>query len=139
MANLNGKAPPPNPPPAPPPSPPPSPPTPPAPPWLGQMISGWRISQFSWEITEFAILMVPNSNPSLPSFFQKTNNDQVGDECPDLDDVSNLKLVFNGVQNLNEEELISAGHDISDGGLIVSARDKIINNLHRFHRELGRR
>ncbi|KAL2248820.1 probable phosphoribosylformylglycinamidine synthase, chloroplastic/mitochondrial [Sesamum indicum] len=46
--------------------------------------------------------------------------DQVGDECPDLDDVSYLKRVFNAVQNLIEEELISAGHDISDGGLLVS-------------------
>ncbi|KAL2525837.1 putative phosphoribosylformylglycinamidine synthase [Abeliophyllum distichum] len=46
--------------------------------------------------------------------------DQVGDECPDLEDVSYLKRVFNGVQNLIEEELISAGHDVSDGGLIVS-------------------
>ncbi|KAL8496110.1 hypothetical protein ACS0TY_019998 [Phlomoides rotata] len=45
---------------------------------------------------------------------------QVGDECPDLDDISYLKTVFNGVQNLIEEELISAGHDISDGGLLVS-------------------
>ncbi|KAL0435292.1 UNVERIFIED_CONTAM: putative phosphoribosylformylglycinamidine synthase, chloroplastic/mitochondrial [Sesamum radiatum] len=44
--------------------------------------------------------------------------DQVGDECPDLDDVSYLKRVFNAVQNLIEEELISAGHDISDGGLL---------------------
>ncbi|KAG8390030.1 hypothetical protein BUALT_Bualt01G0040800 [Buddleja alternifolia] len=46
--------------------------------------------------------------------------DQVGDESPDLDDVSYLKTVFNAVQNLIEEELISAGHDISDGGLLVS-------------------
>ncbi|KAL3838437.1 hypothetical protein ACJIZ3_023028 [Penstemon smallii] len=46
--------------------------------------------------------------------------DQVGNECPDLDDVSYLKTVFNGVQNLIEEELISAGHDISDGGLLVT-------------------
>ncbi|KAL0341376.1 UNVERIFIED_CONTAM: putative phosphoribosylformylglycinamidine synthase, chloroplastic/mitochondrial [Sesamum radiatum] len=45
--------------------------------------------------------------------------DQVGDECPDLDDVSYLKRVFNAVQNLIEEELISAGHDISDGGLLT--------------------
>ncbi|XP_042012705.1 probable phosphoribosylformylglycinamidine synthase, chloroplastic/mitochondrial [Salvia splendens] len=45
---------------------------------------------------------------------------QVGDECPDLDDVSYLKSVFNAVQNLIEEGLISAGHDISDGGLLVS-------------------
>ncbi|KAK6145391.1 LOW QUALITY PROTEIN: hypothetical protein DH2020_022211 [Rehmannia glutinosa] len=46
--------------------------------------------------------------------------DQVGNECPDIDDVSYLKTVFNVVQNLIEEELISAGHDISDGGLLVS-------------------
>lgn len=45
---------------------------------------------------------------------------QVGDECPDVDDVSYLKSVFNAVQNLIEEDLISAGHDISDGGLLVS-------------------
>ncbi|KAG6387909.1 hypothetical protein SASPL_153104 [Salvia splendens] len=44
---------------------------------------------------------------------------QVGDECPDLDDVSYLKSVFNAVQNLIEEGLISAGHDISDGGLLL--------------------
>ncbi|XP_047325227.1 probable phosphoribosylformylglycinamidine synthase, chloroplastic/mitochondrial [Impatiens glandulifera] len=47
--------------------------------------------------------------------------DQVGDDCPDLDDVSYLKTVFNGVQDLLTDDLISAGHDVSDGGLIVSA------------------
>lgn len=47
--------------------------------------------------------------------------DQVGNECPDLDDVPYLKTVFNRVQELLSEDLISAGHDISDGGLIVSA------------------
>ncbi|XP_030543819.1 probable phosphoribosylformylglycinamidine synthase, chloroplastic/mitochondrial [Rhodamnia argentea] len=46
--------------------------------------------------------------------------DQIGDECPDLDDVSYLKRVFDGVQNLIDDEMISAGHDISDGGLLVS-------------------
>lgn len=46
---------------------------------------------------------------------------QVGDNCPDLEDVSYLKTVFNSVQSLLADELISAGHDISDGGLIVSA------------------
>ncbi|KAL8151773.1 hypothetical protein V2J09_021581 [Rumex salicifolius] len=45
--------------------------------------------------------------------------DQIGNECPDID-VPYLKKVFNGVQNLLEEELISAGHDISDGGIFVS-------------------
>ncbi|KAL6009834.1 hypothetical protein ACLOJK_000264 [Asimina triloba] len=45
--------------------------------------------------------------------------DQVGNECPDLDDVPYLKRVFSAVQELLSEGLISAGHDISDGGLIV--------------------
>ncbi|VFQ90668.1 unnamed protein product [Cuscuta campestris] len=44
---------------------------------------------------------------------------QVGDECPDLEDISYLKTVFNAVQNLISCDLISAGHDISDGGLLV--------------------
>ncbi|KAI7726420.1 hypothetical protein M8C21_027358 [Ambrosia artemisiifolia] len=46
--------------------------------------------------------------------------DQIGDECPDVDDVRYLKTVFEVVQDLLTDELISAGHDISDGGLIVS-------------------
>lgn len=46
---------------------------------------------------------------------------QIGDECPDLDDVPYLKSVFEGVQNLLADGLIAAGHDISDGGLIVCA------------------
>lgn len=46
--------------------------------------------------------------------------DQIGDVCPDLDDVSYLKRVFNAVQELLGESLVSAGHDISDGGIVVS-------------------
>ncbi|KAI3973293.1 hypothetical protein MKX01_020668 [Papaver californicum] len=45
--------------------------------------------------------------------------DQVGDECPDIDDVPHLKRAFEVVQELLTDGLISAGHDISDGGLIV--------------------
>ena len=47
--------------------------------------------------------------------------DQVGDDCPDLDDVSYLKKTFEFVQDLITEEIISSGHDISDGGLLVCA------------------
>lgn len=47
--------------------------------------------------------------------------DQVGDDCPDLDDVPYLKRVFECTQSLIEDELISAGHDISDGGLLTCA------------------
>ncbi|XP_058099874.1 probable phosphoribosylformylglycinamidine synthase, chloroplastic/mitochondrial [Magnolia sinica] len=45
--------------------------------------------------------------------------DQVGKECPDLDDVPYLKSIFESIQELLSEGLISAGHDISDGGFIV--------------------
>ncbi|MCL7049507.1 hypothetical protein MKW94_018619 [Papaver nudicaule] len=44
---------------------------------------------------------------------------QVGDDCPDIDDVSYLKRAFETVQELLTDKLISSGHDISDGGLIV--------------------
>ncbi|GMH19057.1 hypothetical protein Nepgr_020898 [Nepenthes gracilis] len=44
---------------------------------------------------------------------------QIGDECPDLDDVPYFKRVFVAVQELLADGLISAGHDISDGGLLV--------------------
>ncbi|KAH9622733.1 hypothetical protein KSS87_018576 [Heliosperma pusillum] len=47
--------------------------------------------------------------------------DQIGDESPDLDDVSYFKRAFNAVQELISDDVISAGHDISDGGLLVSA------------------
>ncbi|CAL4926982.1 unnamed protein product [Urochloa decumbens] len=46
--------------------------------------------------------------------------DQIGNDCPDIDDVPYLKKVFNAIQELITQRLISAGHDISDGGLIVS-------------------
>ncbi|XP_044981049.1 probable phosphoribosylformylglycinamidine synthase, chloroplastic/mitochondrial [Hordeum vulgare subsp. vulgare] len=46
--------------------------------------------------------------------------DQIGNDCPDIEDVPYLKKVFEGVQELLSERLISAGHDISDGGLIVT-------------------
>ncbi|KAM0924814.1 hypothetical protein ACQ4PT_004730 [Festuca glaucescens] len=46
--------------------------------------------------------------------------DQIGNDCPDIEDVPYLKKVFEVVQELLGERLISAGHDISDGGLIVT-------------------
>ncbi|PAN26759.1 hypothetical protein PAHAL_5G036500 [Panicum hallii] len=46
--------------------------------------------------------------------------DQIGNDCPDIDDVPYLKKVFEAIQELITQHLISAGHDISDGGLIVS-------------------
>ncbi|KAG0494314.1 hypothetical protein HPP92_005308 [Vanilla planifolia] len=45
--------------------------------------------------------------------------DQVGDESPDVDDVLYLGKTFEAVQKLLGDRLISAGHDISDGGMLV--------------------
>jgi len=46
--------------------------------------------------------------------------EQTGDECPDIDKPEKLKAAFNAVQELISEDLILAGHDISDGGLVTA-------------------
>ncbi|GBE05168.1 phosphoribosylformylglycinamidine synthase [bacterium BMS3Abin10] len=45
---------------------------------------------------------------------------QIGNESPDMDDPGLLKHSFNAVQELIANKLILAGHDRSDGGLIVT-------------------
>jgi phosphoribosylformylglycinamidine synthase len=46
--------------------------------------------------------------------------DQLGDECPDLDDPELLKGFFAAIQHLRREGLILAYHDRSDGGIFVT-------------------
>ncbi|MGB3211225.1 MAG: phosphoribosylformylglycinamidine synthase [Desulforhopalus sp.] len=45
---------------------------------------------------------------------------QVGDVSPDIEDCAALKNSFLAVQELMAQDLISAGHDRSDGGLITT-------------------
>jgi phosphoribosylformylglycinamidine synthase len=45
---------------------------------------------------------------------------QIGNESPDVDDPEILKHAFQAIQKLMSENLILAGHDISDGGLITT-------------------
>lgn len=45
---------------------------------------------------------------------------QIGDESPDLDDTHLLKRCFEAVQSLIKKGMVTAGHDISDGGLIAA-------------------
>ena len=45
---------------------------------------------------------------------------QVGNESPDVDDPEMLKSAFNAIQALMSKDLILAGHDISDGGIITT-------------------
>ncbi len=45
---------------------------------------------------------------------------QVGNESPDVDDPEMLKSAFNAIQALIAKDLVLAGHDVSDGGLITT-------------------
>jgi phosphoribosylformylglycinamidine synthase len=45
---------------------------------------------------------------------------QVGDESPDIEDPHVLRQAFTAIQELIREDLILAGHDVSDGGLVVA-------------------
>jgi phosphoribosylformylglycinamidine synthase len=45
---------------------------------------------------------------------------QIGNECPDMEDPGLLKRAFNVTQEMISKNLILAGHDISDGGLITT-------------------
>jgi len=45
---------------------------------------------------------------------------QIGNDSPDVDDPDILKRAFCAIQKLISENLILAGHDISDGGLITT-------------------
>ncbi|MFZ5758782.1 MAG: phosphoribosylformylglycinamidine synthase [Thermodesulfobacteriota bacterium] len=45
---------------------------------------------------------------------------QLGADCPDMDDPLMLKKAFSSVQELIARELVLAGHDRSDGGLITT-------------------
>ncbi|XP_058684509.1 phosphoribosylformylglycinamidine synthase isoform X4 [Poecile atricapillus] len=43
---------------------------------------------------------------------------QLGDSCPDLDEPGSLESAFNVTQELLKERVLTAGHDISDGGFL---------------------
>ena len=51
-------------------------------------------------------------------FYQELN--QIGNQCPDFEDVDGFKDAFNKMQDLIDRDVIKAGHDVSDGGLLVS-------------------
>ncbi|CAM6130035.1 unnamed protein product [Calypogeia fissa] len=46
--------------------------------------------------------------------------DQIGDSCPDIEDINYFKAVFEAVQVLLDKRLVASGHDISDGGIVVT-------------------
>ncbi len=51
---------------------------------------------------------------------------QLGDECPDLDDAGLFKSAFAWLQSLIENERLLAYHDRSDGGVVVTLAEMCI-------------
>ncbi|MFB9886806.1 phosphoribosylformylglycinamidine synthase [Balneatrix alpica] len=49
--------------------------------------------------------------------------DQLGDSCPDVNDAAELKGFFDAIQSLNQQGLLLAYHDRSDGGLFATAAE----------------
>lgn len=48
---------------------------------------------------------------------------QLGDDCPDLENPVLLKQAFGAVQELIKAKLITAGHDVSDGGILTAVAE----------------
>lgn len=56
------------------------------------------------------------------SIFAQTLS-QLGNDCPDVDDATDLTNLFGFIQAANEAGLIRAYHDIGDGGLVATAAE----------------
>jgi phosphoribosylformylglycinamidine synthase len=54
---------------------------------------------------------------------------RVGDRVPSVRDTASFKTAFNAVQDLVEQELILAGHDISAGGMITTLLEMCFGNV----------
>lgn len=52
---------------------------------------------------------------------------QLGDECPDIDDVPMFIATWNLIQKLISKKLLLSYHDISDGGLITCLSEMLIS------------
>ncbi|WP_019671750.1 phosphoribosylformylglycinamidine synthase [Psychrobacter lutiphocae] len=53
---------------------------------------------------------------------------QLGNECPDLEDPQDLVSFFNFIQAANKQGVISAYHDIGDGGLLATVAEMQFTN-----------
>jgi phosphoribosylformylglycinamidine synthase len=50
---------------------------------------------------------------------------QLGNRCPDLDNISGFKAFFNAIQTLSRQDKLLAYHDRSDGGLLAAVAEMI--------------
>jgi phosphoribosylformylglycinamidine synthase len=61
---------------------------------------------------------------------------QLGNDCPDVDDADLFKAFFNAIQLLNQQQLIMAYHDRSDGGLLATVTEMMFAGRQGVHLQL---
>ncbi len=61
---------------------------------------------------------------------------QLGNDCPDVDDAGLLKAFFNAIQTLNHQQLLLAYHDRSDGGLLATVAEMMFAGRQGVHLQL---
>ncbi|MFZ4648429.1 MAG: phosphoribosylformylglycinamidine synthase [Patescibacteria group bacterium] len=61
---------------------------------------------------------------------------QVGNDCPDIDDFDLFKSGFEFIQSCIDKNLILSGHDVSDGGMIVSLLEMLFSGNSGFSGKL---
>ena len=62
---------------------------------------------------------------------------QLGNESPDMDDPALLRRAFGVVQELIDRDLVLAGHDVSDGGLVTTLLEMAFSGNCGFAVALG--
>ncbi len=62
---------------------------------------------------------------------------QLGNDCPDVDDVKRLKAFFETIQMLNHQQKLLAYHDRSDGGLFVTVAEMLFAGRLAVNIDLG--
>ena len=70
--------------------------------------------------SQLIFIEIAQAKPRLGGSVLAAVYGQVGNESPDVDDPEMLKSAFNAIQALISKDLILAGHDVSDGGIITT-------------------
>jgi phosphoribosylformylglycinamidine synthase len=70
--------------------------------------------------SQLIFIEIAQAKPRLGGSVLAAVYGQVGNESPDVDDPEMLKSAFNAIQALISNDLILAGHDVSDGGIITT-------------------
>lgn len=75
---------------------------------------------FKQHLNELIYIDLAEGNKRLGGSVLAQSLNQIGKECPNLENVKLLTDVFNIIQDLLVENKIKSGHDCSDGGLITT-------------------